>query len=146
MKAITIRTPLPLLIALKDIKMFRFCVIGALGTIANVGVMTVLVMTGMDYLVAATIAGEATIIGNFICHERWVFAGLEPHNGTTATRFLRSFTFNNVEILMRMPVLWLLVEGIGIISPVAQLQTLGIAFIARYAFHSRIIYSPSKAG
>jgi dolichol-phosphate mannosyltransferase len=145
MKAITIRTPLVLLIAVKDTKMFRFGVIGGMGTVANVGLMTVLVMTGMDYLVAAVIASEATIIGNFICHERWVFARLEPYNGTTPTRFVRSFTFNNVETLMRMPVLWLLVERVGIISPVAQLQTLIVAFIARYAFHSRVIYSTRRA-
>lgn len=61
-------------------------------------------------------------------------------------RFLHSFGFNNAETLVRVPFLWLLVDKMDVVSPLAQFGTLTAAFILRYTFHSRVVYAPTAAG
>lgn len=121
-------------------RIMRFGFVGAIGTIANLLIMGYLVHHGVHYLVAAAVAAELTIIGNFLLQERIVFT----MNNSTCTpvwhRFWMSFGFNNAETLLRMPLLWLLVELAGMQSLLAQGGTLLVAFLLRYAFHSRVVY------
>lgn len=127
-------------------RMPRFAAVGALGTVLNIGIMTVLIAWGVNYLVAAILATEATIVSNFLMQERWVFAGPGPHGRSLTMRFLHSFGFNNAETLVRMPFLWLLVYKAGMFSPLAQFGTLCVAVILRYVFYSRVIYAPAPVG
>ncbi|WAH97251.1 GtrA family protein [Arthrobacter sp. MMS18-M83] len=126
-------------------RMPKFALIGAFGAGVNVAIMTVLVAWGVNYLIAALIATETTIVSNFLMQERFVFAGLGPLGRSKAIRFLHSFGFNNAETLARVPFLWLLVDKMGVVSPLAQLGTLSAAFIVRYTFHSRVVYAPTPA-
>ncbi len=78
-------------------KMSLFAVIGGLGAVANLVIMWALIHTGMDYIVAAIIAAEVTIVGNFLLIERFVFQDMEferpgsgrdspSHSGSTTPR------------------------------------------------------------
>jgi dolichol-phosphate mannosyltransferase len=126
-------------------RMPKFALIGAFGTGVNVAIMTVLITCGVNYLIAALIATETTIVSNFLMQERFVFADMGPLGRSKAIRFLHSFGFNNAETLARVPFLWLLVDKMGVVSPLAQLGTLSAAFIVRYSFHSRVVYAPAAA-
>lgn len=125
-------------------KMSTFAVIGALGAVANLGIMFVLTQWGMSYIWAAVIAAEATIIGNFVLQERFVFREMLGDASSMWSRFAKSFTFNNAEALIRIPVLALMVETWHISSVLAAAITLAVAFIARYAFHALVVYAPRK--
>jgi dolichol-phosphate mannosyltransferase len=57
-------------------------------------------------------------------------------------RFLSSVGFNVTEALLRLPVLWLMVQAAGIPSVLAQGITLMVAFVARFRFHSLVVYRP----
>lgn len=119
----------------------KFALIGAFGTLANVAIMTILMGSGVEYLLAAAVATETTILSNFLMQERLVFADRIPHSRSRTTRFVHSFGFNNAETLVRMPFLWLLVDKVGIFGPLAQFGTLAAAFTLRYMFHSRVVYA-----
>jgi dolichol-phosphate mannosyltransferase len=118
-------------------KMSLFAIIGGLGAVANVLIVWALTTIGMNYVVAAIIAAEVTIIANFLLIERFVFREM---------RFGKSFAFNNAEALVRIPVIYLLVETGHISSVVATAVTLVVAFFVRFIFHALVVYAPKRPG
>ncbi|WP_322410764.1 glycosyltransferase family 2 protein [Microbacterium invictum] len=134
------------LTALRFGKMSLFALIGGLGAVANLAIMWVLIQFGVGYIVAAVIAAEATIIGNFVLQERFVFHDMKHQASGVWSRFAKSFAFNNTEALIRIPVIALLVETWHISSVIAAGMTLVVAFLVRFMFHSLVVYAPRRAG
>lgn len=130
------------LAALRFGRMSRFAVIGGVGALVNVALVALLTSLGAGYLLAAVVAAEVTIVGNFLLQERFVFADLRGEGKSTWRRFLQSFTFNNVETALRLPVMALLVETTHIAAALATAVTLLVAFVVRFTFHARIVYRP----
>ena len=134
------------LTALRFGKMSLFAVIGGLGAVANIAIVWALTHLGVNYLVAAIIASEVTIIANFLLQERFVFHDMRGEASGVWARFAKSFTFNNAELLIRIPIVALMV-GTGHISAViATAITLIVAFVVRFVFHSLVVYAPRKPG
>ena len=134
------------LTALRFGKMSLFAVIGGLGAIANIGIVWGLTELGVGYVIAAVIAAEATIIGNFLLLERFVFHDMREAASRGWLRFAKSFTFNNAEALVRIPVMALLVESWHISVVFATALTLAVAFVVRFVFHSLVVYAPRRTG
>lgn len=126
-------------------RMSRFAIIGGVGAVANVAIVALLTTLGMTWLPAAIIAAELTIVGNFLLQERFVFRDLRHEGKGVWARFGQSFTFNNVETLVRMPVMALLVETMHVAAVLATAITLVVAFVVRFTFHSRIVYRPQRS-
>lgn len=133
------------LTALRFGKMSLFAVIGGLGAVANLGIVWALTALGVNYLSAAVIAAEATILGNFLLQERYVFRDMTADASGVWMRFAKSFTFNNVELLIRIPVVAFLVSSWHFTAVLATATTLVLAFIVRFVFHSLVVYAPRKA-
>ncbi|WP_174150378.1 glycosyltransferase [Microbacterium halophytorum] len=125
-------------------KMSVFAAVGAFGAVLNVAIVWALTAIGVEYIVAAVIAAEVTIIGNFLLQERFVFHDMRAAAAGFWRRFATSFAFNNVEAAIRIPVMALMVETWGISSPVATAITLAVAFLARFVFHSLVVYRPRR--
>ncbi len=117
-----------------------FAVVGGVGTVLNLLIMGVLLLLGTHYVVAALIAAELTILSSFFMQEKLVFAGDRRTASDLRVRILQSVGFNNVEALLRIPILVLLVEMLSLNSILAQAGTLAAAFVIRYLFHSKIVY------
>ena len=127
-------------------RMSRFAVVGALGTVVNLVTMALLLALGAHYLVAAVVAAEISILHNFLAQERLVFRDLrERSDASWWRRWALFFGFNNVEALARMPLLALLVSGLGLQPVMAQALTLAIAFVVRFVFVSRVIYRSRRS-
>ncbi len=126
-------------------KMSRFAAIGAIGAVANLGIMWALTTAGLPYVWAAIIGAEVTIVGNFLLQERFVFGDMRRDARGVWARFGASFTFNNVEAALRIPVMVLMVETWHISSVVATAISLVVAFFARFLFHSLFVYAPRRA-
>lgn len=125
-------------------KMSLFAVIGAIGALANLGIMWLLTTLGMPYVWAAIIGAEVTIIGNFLLQERFVFGDMRSDARGVWARFAASFTFNNVEAALRIPIMVLMVETWHISSVLATAISLVVAFFARFLFHSLFVYAPRR--
>ncbi|MCO7220434.1 glycosyltransferase [Klenkia sp. PcliD-1-E] len=123
-------------------RMSGFALIGALGAVANVAIVSALVALGMPFLPAAVIAAEATIVGNFLLQERFVFADLVASADPVRRRFLRSALFNNTESAIRIAIAWWLVAHGVLTSAIATAVTLAVAFVARFVFHALVVYRP----
>lgn len=125
-------------------KMSLFALIGALGAVANLGIMWALTAAGVPYIWAAIIGAEVTIVGNFLLQERFVFADMRTDARALGVRFASSFAFNNVEAALRIPVMALMVESWHISSVLATGLSLIVAFFARFLFHSLVVYAPQR--
>jgi dolichol-phosphate mannosyltransferase len=125
-------------------RMSRFAAVGALGTLVNLLVMALLVNTslGVDYVVAAVIAAEISILHNFLLQERFVFRDMRGGANSWRERLAQHLLFNNAEALVRLPVLVLLVGTMHVFALLAQAVTLALAFVARFLFVSRVVYRP----
>ena len=123
-------------------RMSRFAAIGGVGALVNVALVALLTSLGIGYLVAAVIAAELTIAGNFLLYERLVFSDLRDQGKRRARRFAESFGFNNIETALRLPVLAVFVETMNVAAATATAATLLVAFLARFAFHARVVYRP----
>jgi dolichol-phosphate mannosyltransferase len=134
------------LTALRFGKMSLFAVIGGLGALANIAIVWGLTHVGVNYIVAAIIASEVTIIGNFLLQERFVFHDMRGQASGVWSRFAKSFTFNNAELLIRIPIVALMVSGGHISAVIATAITLIVAFVVRFVFHSLVVYAPRKPG
>ncbi|GAB2849808.1 hypothetical protein GCM10027024_26920 [Microbacterium insulae] len=134
------------LTALRFGKMSLFAVIGGLGAVANLAIVWALTRMGVDYIVAAVIAAEVTIIGNFLLMERFVFQDMRDAASGVWLRFAKSFGFNNAEALIRIPIMALLVETWHISAVLATGLTLVVAFFVRFVFHSLVVYAPRRPG
>lgn len=125
-------------------RMSAFALVGGVGAIANLVIMWGLIRLGMDYLPAAIIASEVTIIGNFLLLEYLVFSDMRADSGLMRTRFIKSFLFNNAEAIVRIPVLALLVQSVHIPSVLAAAITLAAAFVVRFVYHALWVYAPKR--
>ncbi|MDP3949168.1 glycosyltransferase [Microbacterium sp.] len=126
-------------------KMSLFAVIGGIGAVANLAIMWALTTMGMPYIWAAIIGAEVTIVGNFFLQERFVFGDMRPDARGVGARFAASFTFNNIEAALRIPIMALMVETWHISSVLATGLSLIVAFFARFLFHSLFVYAPRRA-
>ena len=84
-------------------------------------------------------------MANFLDLEYLVFADMRAESGLMRHRFIKSFTFNGVEAIVRIPVIWVLVSQAHFQSVVAAALTLVAAFVVRFVFHSLVVYAPRKA-
>lgn len=132
------------LAALRFGKMSLFAVIGGLGALVNLAIVWVLTSFDVNYIAAAIIAAETTIIGNFLLQERFVFHDMKHEASGVWSRFAKSFSFNNAELLIRIPIVALMVSGGHISVVIATAITLVVAFIVRFVFHSLVVYAPRK--
>ncbi|WP_417510446.1 glycosyltransferase [Microbacterium sp.] len=125
-------------------KMSLFALIGAIGAVANLGIMWLLTTAGMPYVWAAIIGAEVTIVGNFLLQERFVFGDMRGDARGVWARFGASFTFNNIEAALRIPIMVLMVETWHISSVLATAISLVVAFFARFLFHALFVYAPRR--
>lgn len=123
-------------------RMTPFAAIGAMGAVANLAIMAGLTSIGMPYLWAAVVAAEVTIVSNFVLQDRLVFHDLRDGKNTAWRRFAQSFAFNNAEAVLRIPMIWVIVQATNMSSVLAAAITLVIAFVVRFTFHSRVVYAP----
>ncbi|MGY1914920.1 glycosyltransferase [Blastococcus sp. SYSU DS0973] len=128
-------------------RLSRFAAVGALGTLVNLAVMALLVRgpVELNYVVAAVLAAEVSMLHNFVLQERFVFRDLRDGVRRRGRRLAQHFAFNNAEALLRLPLLVLLVETMHLYALLAQAVTLAVAFVARFLFVSRVIYRPHRS-
>jgi dolichol-phosphate mannosyltransferase len=125
-------------------RMSAFALVGGFGAIANLVIMWGLIRLGVDYVPAAVAASVITIITNFFLLEYLVFSDMRSESGRMRARFAKSFTFNGLEAIIRIPVLSILVEGAHIPAVLAAALTLIAAFILRFMFHALVVYAPKR--
>lgn len=112
----------------------RFGLVGLSGLVVNQLVFALFTEVGeINYLLAAVLATQVSSTWNFVGIDRWAFRG-RPTRLSTASRYVSFLAFNNLTLLLRVPLLWLLAELLLMDPLLANLVTLLTLFAVRYLF------------
>ncbi len=111
----------------------RFAIVGVTGIFVNqVALWAFTELGGINYLISAILASQVSTLNNFILTEVWVFRGRELR-GRALFRYLAFNLVNMATLVIRIPVLWLLTDVMGIYylwsNLVAIVATFGVRFL-----------------
>ncbi|MGZ6827458.1 MAG: GtrA family protein, partial [Mycobacteriales bacterium] len=119
-----------------------FAAVGASGIAVNLALVVLLTTgLGLHYLWAAALATQGSSTWNSLLTEHLVFADRAGPGGR-GRRLLRSWLLNNAVLLLRLPLLALLVDRLGVAVLPATFLTLLAAFAGRFSVTDRFIYAP----
>ena len=121
-------------------RLIQFATVGITGILVNT-LLLILFTEGMGihYLLSAILATQGSSIWNFVWTEKWVF-GDRQQGGSWLARLLVFLGINNVMLLARGPMLAFFVGMLGIHYVVANLLTIAIMTLVRYAIADRLIW------
>jgi dolichol-phosphate mannosyltransferase len=122
-------------------RLVTFGAVGLTGVGINTGALWVLTEHPFHhhYLAAAIMATEASTTWNFVLTEKLVFRGPKP--GTAASRGVRFYLLNHLALVPRLPLLALLIEVFSANLLVANVVTLVLLFLVRFAVADSAIYA-----
>jgi len=121
------------------VRLYRFVVVGASAALVQTAVLWLLVeVGGLNYLVAATIAIELTIILQFVANNAWTF----QHASYTARSdylvgLLRTNLVRGSAIPLQLGLLWAFVNWAGLVYLLANGFAIFISGLYRYYLDSR---------
>ncbi len=116
------------------IRFVKFCIVGASGTLVNMGLLWLLTeFAGLPYLVSAAIGIETSIVSNFTFHDFFTFS---DRRSTTAMVFFRRLLKYNLiglaGLAINMGVLWVLTELVGLYYLLSNLVGIASTTVSRY--------------
>jgi dolichol-phosphate mannosyltransferase len=121
------------------LRMIAFALIGISGLIPNaLALWELSTLAGMHYLPAAVIATQVAIAWNLGLTE--LLFARRRHRGPVA-RAVRFFLLGNADLALRMPVLALLVDLMGVHYLFANVLTFLVSFLVRWTIVDRVIYA-----
>ena len=104
----------------------RFNIVGALGLVLQLAVLTLLERAGWPVMLATLAAVEAAVLHNFAWHERWTWA--ERRAGTRARRLTRFHATNGAISLVGNAAITAALHAAGV--PVTAANVLAVAACA----------------
>lgn len=96
-------------------------------------------VVGIHYLIGAAIATQASTVWNFVLLDQRVFSDVPADRGKWQ-RFWYFWLMNNIALMGRWPVLFLLTSVLGLNYLISNAITLVILMIGRYAFSYSMIW------
>jgi dolichol-phosphate mannosyltransferase len=122
-------------------RLFGFGLVGASGLVINTLALWFLAGHIWDthYLVAAVMSTQVSTAWNFALIELFVFIGAKP--GSLGSRAIKFFLLNNIALLLRLPLLAILVDALGINLLIANILTLVLLFLLRFVIADAAIYA-----
>jgi dolichol-phosphate mannosyltransferase len=116
-----------------------FGTVGLTGFLPNLVVLWLLTaVLGVHYALAAVVATQAAIVWNFVLLDLFVFTG--QHRWRVRRRFGSFLLVNNLDLVLRIPLLALLVERFGVDVLVGTVITLVAVFLLRFLVTDRFVY------
>ena len=119
----------------------RFGVVGVSGLAVNTLLLALFAdVVGLWYVAGAVLATQGSTLWNFLLSERWVFRGREHALGLLG-RVTTFFAMNNLALLLRIPLLYALVSGLGVNHLVANVVSLLVLSLLRFGVADTYIWA-----
>ena len=123
----------------------RFAVVGVIGLAVNIAAFVFCTeLLGMHYALAAIVASQVSTLNNFILTELWVFRGREARRHIVV-RYLTFNALNVATLAVRVPLLVLITEWIGLAPLVSNVIAIGVTFGIRYFIAENWIWAGRDA-
>lgn len=97
----------------------RFNGVGAIGFAVQLGVLAVLLHAAVPYQLATALAVEASILNNFVWHERWTWRDRPASGRARLMRFGRFHLLNGLVSLGGNVLIVSALVGEGSVNPIA---------------------------
>jgi dolichol-phosphate mannosyltransferase len=120
-------------------RMLGYAVIGASGLLPNTAALWLLSgRLGLHYLAAVVLANEVAVAWNFALTDLLLFRRRRHRH--VASRLYRFFLMGNIDLVLRLPAVALLVDELHVNYLKANLATLLVSVLLRFAVIDRLIY------
>ncbi|AEV87002.1 dolichol-phosphate mannosyltransferase [Actinoplanes sp. SE50] len=121
-------------------RLLIFALIGLSGLLPNQAALWALNhLAGVHYLAAAVLANLVAVGWNFALTDTLLYRSRRAHR-SLRSRLSRFFLLGNADLLLRIPLLALLVDGAHLGVLPANLVTLVVSFAARFLISDKVIY------
>jgi dolichol-phosphate mannosyltransferase len=122
----------------------RFGVVGATGLLVNTLVLAALAgPLGVNYILAAILATQASTLWNFTLTELWVF-GDRKHRRSLIQRIAMFFVMNNAALPLRIPIIFALTSLLGVHYLFSNLISMVALTLLRFAVADTVIWGKSQ--
>jgi glycosyltransferase involved in cell wall biosynthesis len=123
-----------------------FAAVGALGVAVNTGVLALLTRdVHVWYLLASILATQIAVLSNFALTERLVFRTAHTDK-SLAFRFASYLLINNTSLLISGPLLFVLVSALGMDVLLANVLSLALLVLGRFAIADSYIWGSKSVG
>jgi dolichol-phosphate mannosyltransferase len=117
-----------------------FAAVGAVGVAVNTGVLALLTRDAhVWYLIASILATQVAVLSNFALTEWLVFRRAQPDN-SLPSRFASYLLINTASLLVGGPLLLLLVSALGVDVLIANVLSLALLMLVRFAIADSYIW------
>jgi dolichol-phosphate mannosyltransferase len=126
----------------------KYCLVGAIGVIINMGVLAILAGAGMAYFQAGALAVETAIGTNFLLNELWSFADHARRHSGVISRLLRFLKFNFFcagGAAISLITLWFFTEYIGFHYLLSNLVGITFATAWNYGMNANLTWESARA-
>ncbi|PUA32295.1 MAG: hypothetical protein B7O98_06435 [Zestosphaera tikiterensis] len=121
----------------------RFALVGASGTVVNLGVLAVLrYVANLTHEIASALAIEASIINNFVWNDLWTFKG--GRSGSVASRLIKFHFSSAVGVITQYVISLTTYYYIVRNSIIAQSIGILTGFIINYVLSKKFVWSPRR--
>ena len=135
------------LVLISQQRMIRFITVGATGLVVNTLLMMFFTeVFSIHYLASAVLATQGSTLWNFVGTEKWVFGDRNASSGTMWMRLIGFLLMSNVLLLLRTPFLAFLVSWVGMHYAVANVLTLVLMVVLRFAVSDRFLWKQGQGG
>ncbi len=129
----------------KSRRLSRFAAVGISGLAVNTLLLAAFAgVGGLHYLAGAILATQGSTAWNFALTESWVFR--DRRGGSRLGRMAAFFAVNNGALSLRGPMLVVLVSALSLHYLVANVITLAVIMLARYALADTWIWGRRSMG
>jgi dolichol-phosphate mannosyltransferase len=127
-----------------------FALVGVSGLVVNTLVMGLLTaLLGMHYLISAAFATVSSTVWNFLLTELFIFNARASVAGRMR-RFWLFFMMNNLALLFRAPIIYMLTAWLSVYYLVSNVASMGAVMVLRYFLSDRLIWGkpvlPASSG
>ena len=108
-------------------KILKFSSVGALGSITNISIYSLLVFLNINYNIASILAFIVAVTQNYTLNKRWTF---KDHNTKTKKKFIKYFILNLSSFMINLGVLNLVVlnfDESNLTKIIGQILGIGVA-------------------
>ena len=125
-------------------RLAKFGVVGLSGYVVNTVALALFTdLVGIHYMVGAIMATQVSTTWNYLFTDAWVF-GARSNQRNHAVRFGMFWLMNNITLVLRLPLLWLLTSVLGVHYLISNMISLGIITVVRFWASDEYIWGETR--
>lgn len=120
-------------------KFIKFCIVGLIGTIVNLGILYGLTTLGLYYLISGAIAIEASVLANFFLNRAWTFKEESIHV-TFKNAIFKDHVTRFIGIILNFVCLFVFTEFFNMYYIISMIIGIAVSTLWNFIGNSRWVW------